>query len=124
MRIGLDEHEDDELRWLAFIAAHAALTPAEQRRLAALRVRDRRGEVRSPDDEAIASARPRARPVGGEAYQLARRLVSLVLGHSADVQAALGERRAESLADLVAALPPDTRAKAEELMDAIENARS
>jgi hypothetical protein len=89
-----------------------------------LRVRDRRDNVRAPDDDNAASSRRTVRPAGGEAYQLARRLVSLVLGHSAELHSSLAGRRAESLGELIGALPDETRAKAEELLAAIENARN
>lgn len=61
---GLTEEEDDDLRRLSYLAGTAGMSDWSNSRLAELRLRDRRGEVRLPreigvDDRGTATAEQR-----------------------------------------------------------------
>jgi hypothetical protein len=123
MPVRLSAEEDAELRWLVTKGLASALTPDEQRRLAALRVRDRRDEVRGVQVEGAIPARlgTLTTEPGGRAYTLSRRLVDLIVA-SGGVRVILLVATATdpTFEDLVDVLPDEVQPKARELLGAIK----
>lgn len=122
----LSPEEDLELRQLAHTASTTGLSAEEQRRLAALRVRDRRSDVRPLDGPAeVLAALPRQ--VDREtaevspAYRLSRRFIDLVIARGGvQVVLLLAINDNPSYDELIGALPHGDQPYARELLDAIE----
>lgn len=124
MQFKLTPAEDAELRWLVDTGVTSALTPEEQRRLAALRMRDRRQDVRQVGSDAIVVVPPLLGALTGDqgrAYRLSRRLVDLVIATGGvQVILLLATHDQPSFDQLVEVLPEEVRPKARELLEAIQ----
>lgn len=125
VQVRLSPDEDAELRWLVAKGLSSALTPPEQRRLAALRVRDRREVVRQVGSNDPVEIPPQHGPVHGEygaAYRLSRRLIDLiVVAGGVRVILLVATATDPSFDDLVDVLPDEVQPKARELLEAIKD---